>query len=452
MTARIPAAQGCSVSDRQPDLRIRLFGHVAVELDGAPFRLATPRKTLPILAYLLMNRDVPVARDFLAYVMWPDEEEESARSKLRMNLYELGRILPPSLAGSALLVTTDSVGVRPDLRLWLDVEEFDRLVGDPQRIEEAVALYRGDLLASLYDEWILPERERRRNLYLTALARFVSEARRQRDFHAGLERAQRILSLDPWREDIVRQVMALRSESGDRAGALAEYERFAQLLQTELGVDPMPETKTAREAIARGRSRRRELGRRDEPRDALTRRDAPVRWAALRARTPTRSLEPRRSGARRVGLYRGRSRCREISSRDRIRACRRRARRSRDDRRDGIAGSDSVRERRRCVALGVAAARFAESNDAARLRFGVTSRDSRAHSIAAEPAAHRCGERTHAIVRVGLSMPGRPLHVAAAAGRAGGSAVGTSGIDLTLAVPAAPHSRRPGHDRRHVSR
>ncbi|HET6274436.1 MAG TPA: AAA family ATPase [Candidatus Cybelea sp.] len=252
MTARIPAAQGCSVSDRQPDFRIRLFGHVAVELDGAPFRLATPRKTLPILAYLLMNRDVPVARDFLAYVMWPDEEEESARSKLRMNLYELGRILPPSLAGSALLVTTDSVGVRPDLRLWLDVEEFDRLVADPQRIEEAVALYRGDLLASLYDEWILPERERRRNLYLTALARFVSEARRRRDFHAGLERAQRILSLDPWREDIVRQVMALRSESGDRAGALAEYERFAQLLQRELGVDPMPETMTAREAIARG--------------------------------------------------------------------------------------------------------------------------------------------------------------------------------------------------------
>jgi|HubBroStandDraft_4_1064222.scaffolds.fasta_scaffold00001_162 DNA-binding SARP family transcriptional activator/tetratricopeptide (TPR) repeat protein len=252
MTQRIPATQGCSVADEQPDLRIRLFGHVAVEVDGVPFRLATPRKTLPILAYLLMNRDAPVAREFLAYVMWPDEEEESARSRLRMNLYELGRILPPSLAGSALLVTTDSVGVRSDIRLWLDVEEFDRLVADPERADDAAALYRGDLLASLYDEWILPERERRRNLYLAALTRLVSEARRRRDFHAGLERAQRILSLDPWREDIVRQVMALRSESGDRAGALSEYERFAQLLRTELGVDPMPETMTVREAIARG--------------------------------------------------------------------------------------------------------------------------------------------------------------------------------------------------------
>ncbi len=46
--------------------------------------------------------------------------------------------------------------------------------------------------------------------------------------------------------------MALRAESGDRAGALAQFERFAQTLRSELGVDPMPETMTVREAIARG--------------------------------------------------------------------------------------------------------------------------------------------------------------------------------------------------------
>ena len=46
--------------------------------------------------------------------------------------------------------------------------------------------------------------------------------------------------------------MALRCESGDRAGALAEYERFAKLLRLELKVQPMPETLTLRETIARG--------------------------------------------------------------------------------------------------------------------------------------------------------------------------------------------------------
>ncbi len=236
----------------EPQLRIGLFGHVAVEVNGTPFKLATPRKTLPVLAYLLLNRDAPIARDFLAYVMWPDDEEEPARTKLRLSLYDLARVLPPELEGRALIVDGDSVCLRHDLHLWLDVEEFDRLIADPQRIEEAVSLYRGDLLTALYDEWVFPQRERHRNAFLAGLLQLVSQARRQRNFAGGIVRAQQILAIDPWREDVVRQVMALRCESGDRAGALAEYERFAKLLRLELKVQPMPETLTLRETIARG--------------------------------------------------------------------------------------------------------------------------------------------------------------------------------------------------------
>jgi DNA-binding SARP family transcriptional activator/tetratricopeptide (TPR) repeat protein len=253
------ARRGAAGRDRpnsgpEPELRIGLFGHVAVEVNGTPFKLATPRKTLPVLAYLLLNRDAPVARDFLAYVMWPDDEEEPARTKLRMSLYDLARVLPPELEGRALIVDGDSVRLRHDLHLWLDVEEFDRLIADPQRIEEAVSLYRGDLLTALYDEWVFPERERHRNAFLAGLLNLVSQARRQRNFVGGIARAQQILAIDPWREDVVRQVMALRCESGDRAGALAEYERFAKLLRLELKVQPMPETLTLRETIARGES------------------------------------------------------------------------------------------------------------------------------------------------------------------------------------------------------
>ncbi len=250
--ARRVAGRDPPHSGPEPELRIGLFGHVAVEVNGTPFKLATPRKTLPVLAYLLLNRDAPIARDFLAYVMWPDEEEEPARTKLRMTLYDLARVLPPELDGRALIVDGDSVCLRPDLNLWLDVEEFNRLIGDPQRTEDAVSLYRGDLLATLYDEWVFPERERHRNAFLAGLLQLVSQARRQRNFAGGIARAQQILAIDPWREDVVRQVMALRCESGDRAGALAEYERFAKLLRLELNVAPMPETLTLRETIARG--------------------------------------------------------------------------------------------------------------------------------------------------------------------------------------------------------
>jgi DNA-binding SARP family transcriptional activator/tetratricopeptide (TPR) repeat protein len=250
--ARRVAGRDPPHSGPEPELHISLFGHVAVEVNGTPFKLATPRKTLPVLAYLLLNRDAPIARDFLAYVMWPEDEEEAARTKLRLSLFDLARVLPPEFEGRALTVDGDSVRLRPDLHLWLDVEEFGRLIVDPQRIEEAVSLYRGDLLTSLYDEWVFSERERHRNTFLAGLLQLVSQARRQRNFARGIARAQQILAIDPWREDVVRQVMALRCESGDRAGALAEYERFAKLLRLELKVQPMPETLTLRETIARG--------------------------------------------------------------------------------------------------------------------------------------------------------------------------------------------------------
>ncbi|MGA7095510.1 MAG: AAA family ATPase [Candidatus Cybelea sp.] len=252
MARRASARADVPLSGPEPEIRIRLFGHVAVEVNGEPFRLATPRKTLSVLAYLLLNRDAPIARDFFAYVLWPDDEEEPARTKLRMNLYDLARVLPPELAGRALIVDGDSVRLRRDLRLWLDVEEFDALTTNPERLEEAAVLYRGDLLAAVYDEWVFPERERRRNAFLAALMQLVSQARRQRDFVRGIARTQQILAIDPWREDVVRQLMALRCESGDRAGALAECERFTKLLRLELNVQPMPETLTLRERIARG--------------------------------------------------------------------------------------------------------------------------------------------------------------------------------------------------------
>jgi DNA-binding SARP family transcriptional activator len=235
-----------------PELRVRLLGHVAVTVDGAPFNLATPRKTLPLLAYLLLHRETPLARDFLSFLVWPDETEEAARAKLRANIYDLSRILPPAPPGHWLIIDGNNLQWNPKASLWLDVDEFVAAASDPQRLEEALELYNGELLAQLYDEWVFPIRERLRNLYLATLTQAISSARRRLDFRTAISHAQELLAIEPFREDIVRRLIALRNESGDRAGALNEFRRFAQHVRTELGIDPMPETIAVRDAIAHG--------------------------------------------------------------------------------------------------------------------------------------------------------------------------------------------------------
>ena len=43
-------------------------------------------KSLQVLAYLLLVRAAPVSRDYLAFLLWPDGEGDSARSKLRASI------------------------------------------------------------------------------------------------------------------------------------------------------------------------------------------------------------------------------------------------------------------------------------------------------------------------------------------------------------------------------
>src|SRR6202022_983908 len=66
-----------------------------------------------------------------------------------------------------------------------------------------------------------------------------------RDYATAIPAAQRLLADDPWRDDVLRTLVRLRYEAGDRAGALAEYEGFAAALRDELGTEPMAETQAA---------------------------------------------------------------------------------------------------------------------------------------------------------------------------------------------------------------
>ncbi|MFZ0683036.1 MAG: hypothetical protein WAM84_09160, partial [Candidatus Cybelea sp.] len=123
---------------------MRLFGQPAIAVDGRAFRLATPRKSLQVLAYLLIHRAAPVSRDYLAFLLWPDEEEGVARTRLRSTVNDLLRVMPQP--GSDFIGSSvTELWWNPDVALSLDVDEFTDASKDAARLEEAVALYRGDL-------------------------------------------------------------------------------------------------------------------------------------------------------------------------------------------------------------------------------------------------------------------------------------------------------------------
>ncbi|MFZ6026649.1 MAG: ATP-binding protein [Chloroflexota bacterium] len=231
-------------------IAIYLLGQPFLLFDGQPFRFAAPPKTFPLLAYLLLHRQQAISRQQIAFVLWPDDNEADARAKLRRHLHQLQRALPPATPERPwLLLDAASVRWNPSTDFWLDVAAFEVLSAKAETWADAVQLYRGDLLENAYDDWVFFERERLREAYFTCLRQLVLQHRAQRSYPTAIAFAQKILAHDSCREDALRQLVSLRYEAGDRAGAIQEYEVFMHRLQQEMGLTPMPETQALYELV-----------------------------------------------------------------------------------------------------------------------------------------------------------------------------------------------------------
>ena len=241
-----PAARGSA-------LRIRLFGGMQLLAFGRALKFAAPPKAASLLAYLIVHRAQPASRDAVAFAFWPDDDETHARANLRRHIALILRALP-ACAVQPILADNRSIQWNPLYPCTVDVAEFEQLSGDAGGAADATAVYAGDLLPDAYDEWLLPERERLRSVHSTNLERLTESYANAGDYARAIAATRTLLLHDPWREDAVRTLISLRQTAGDRAGALQEYERFAERLQRDLDAAPMPETVTLYEAVRRGPS------------------------------------------------------------------------------------------------------------------------------------------------------------------------------------------------------
>jgi TolB-like protein/DNA-binding SARP family transcriptional activator len=218
------------------------------------------RKERALLAVLAMPPGEPRSRDKLAGLLWSERGDKQARDSLKQAILRLrksfGSLHPLPLLTDRASLTLDSAGVA------VDVQEFEQLVGDggPDALARATALYRGDLLDGLdvrdpaFEEWLLFERQRLRDLARAALAkvldRHVAEGAHDQ---AGVA-ARRLLALDPLHESAHRALMRIYAQHGQAALALKQYQLCRDALQDELGVRPEAETERLYQSIREKRA------------------------------------------------------------------------------------------------------------------------------------------------------------------------------------------------------
>ena len=245
-----------------PTLHICLLGDFLVRADDTPLTAFNLPRVQALLAYLALKHSAPQPRRHLAFLLWPDSTEPQARANLRKLLHQLQCALP--MADRFLCADTQTIQWRPEAPFTLDVDDFERALtrakaaeraDDPAAeraaLEQAMIVYRGDLLPSCYEEWILPERERLHQAFLGALERLIKLSEQQHDYPAAITYAQRLLRHDPLHEATYRRLMRLHARNGDRASALETYRTCAVILERELGVEPSTATRAVYERLQR---------------------------------------------------------------------------------------------------------------------------------------------------------------------------------------------------------
>ncbi len=239
-------------------LSLRLFGDVKL-LRGPAQVIALPRKTQLLLAYLALNNGHSHPRDKIAALLWQDRPEEQARQSLRQCLFTLGKALGDDQT-PLVLADRNELSLDSD-RVAVDVWRFERHVAadSPEDLEQAAALYGGDLLDSLsfeddsLDAWCAAERTRLRDQFYEALAALTSHYVDTLNLDAAIESGRRLVGLDPLREDAHRSLMRIYQRVGRRADALKQYRSCFDILRRELNVEPEAATIRLHQEIRRRR-------------------------------------------------------------------------------------------------------------------------------------------------------------------------------------------------------
>jgi DNA-binding SARP family transcriptional activator len=230
-------------------IRIALLGGLDVMAASGEHLALPSKKAQGLLAYLACKPGQFHLRDALATLLWGDASDARARHSLRQALTDLRRATS-AVAPALLLDSSEGIALDP-ATVEVDVPRFVALgeQGEPAALEDAAALYRGNLLAGIrvgepaFEDWLLGQRERLRELAVSVHARLLAHQMKSGPAERAIQTAVALLALDPVQEPVHRMLMRLYARQGRRGAALRQYQLCVGDLARELGVEPEDDTK-----------------------------------------------------------------------------------------------------------------------------------------------------------------------------------------------------------------
>jgi DNA-binding SARP family transcriptional activator len=225
------------------------------ELRSGGQSITLPSAAQRLVAFLVLHNR-PVLRTYVAASLWPDVSEQRAFGNLRSVLWRLRN------NGTALVQATST-----HLRLTPGVEvDFHDAAARMRRLLSEKGLdavdvrsikHAQELLPDQSDEWVLPERERFRQLRAHALECLCELLAEIGSFGEAVDAGLMAVKAEPLRESAHRALVRAYLAEGNAWQAVRQYHSYRILLRDEPGLEPSAAMRELLQRAEAGTERRR---------------------------------------------------------------------------------------------------------------------------------------------------------------------------------------------------
>lgn len=227
------------------EVALTLLQGFRLESQEGPVEL--PLGSQRLVAFLAVHRR-PLQRLYVAGSLWLDCGEERANASLRTALWRLRRLgfaLVDSTRNQLSLAPTVSVDLYESALHAKQVLRHE----SPEPHAHDTLLFGGDLLSDWYDDWVMLERERHRQLRLLALETLCEDLAAAGSYALAVEAGLACVAAEPLRESAHRVLIHAHRGQGNLGEAARQYKLYRRLVGDQLGLEPSPAMQRLAESL-----------------------------------------------------------------------------------------------------------------------------------------------------------------------------------------------------------
>lgn len=204
--------------------------------DAVPVNIGAQR----LVVFLALHHG-PLRRSHVAGTLWPDVPADRASANLRASIWRV-----PVTCRGLIDISARHIKLTSDVTVdfLAAVTRARRLIDrsadcdENDLSERARAELSSELLPASYDDWVLLERERFRQLRLHALEALCERLTAGGRYGEAIDAGLAAVCAEPLRESSHRVLINAHLAEGNTAEARRQYKLYRQVVRDELGAEP----------------------------------------------------------------------------------------------------------------------------------------------------------------------------------------------------------------------